>query len=136
MLKTTKTSSNRLDLELSGSLDSAEMRAALNDLLEKAEGITHGKMIYRILDFEMPTMSAIAVELQLLPKLFGVIAQFEKCAVLSDAAWIRTAAEIKGAVIPSLEIKSFSLSETEAAEAWLEGATANDDLEEDENFPV
>ncbi len=77
------------------------MRSALDHLIEKSEGITNGRMLYKILDFEMPTLGAMAVEFQKMPKLFSLIGRFDKCAVISDTAWIRTAAEIEGTVIPS-----------------------------------
>ncbi|MEH6521923.1 STAS/SEC14 domain-containing protein [Sulfitobacter sp.] len=133
MLNVSKISANRLDIELSGALDADAMRSALDSLVEKSEGVTDGKMLYRISDFEMPTLGAMAVELYQMPKLLGLIGKFEKCAVISDVAWIRTAAEIEGAVFRSLEIKSFALADTEAAEAWLDGRVRDDD---DENFPV
>jgi len=137
MLSVSKPSANRLDIELSGALDAEAMRAALDHLIENSEGITQGKMLYRISDFETPTLGAMAVEFHRMPKLFSLISQFEKCAVLSDTAWIRTAAEIEGAVIPSLVIKSFGLSDSKAAEAWLDGGGEEDSgEEEDENFPV
>ncbi|MCV3271507.1 SpoIIAA family protein [Roseobacter sinensis] len=135
MFNISKRSEDRLDLELSGVLDSDAMRNALDAFIEQAEGIQNGKMLYKILDFEMPTMGALAVELQHLPKLFGVIGKFERCAVLSDVSWIRTAAEIEGALIPSLTIKSFPLSAAAAAEEWLEGSHENDDSD-GENVPV
>lgn len=133
MLNVSKLSANRLDIELSGALDADAMRSALDNLVEKSEGVTDGRMLYRISDFEMPTLGAMAVELYQMPKLLGLIGKFKKCAVISDAAWIRTAAEIEGAVFRSLEIKSFALADTEAAEAWLDGRVRDDD---DENFPV
>ena len=133
MLNVSKLSANRLDIELSGALDADAMRSALDRLVEKSEGVTDGRMLYRISDFEMPTLGAMAVELYQMPKLLGLIGKFKKCAVISDAAWIRTAAEIEGAVFRSLEIKSFALADTEAAEAWLDGRLRDDD---DENFPV
>lgn len=136
MLNVTKPAHDRLDLELSGALGADEMQVALDELMEKAEGIRHGKMLYTILDFEMPTMGAMAVELQQMPKLFGLIGKFEKCAVLSDVAWIRTAAEIEGAVFPSLEIKGFPLSAKKSAEDWLYGRDGKSGDEENENFPV
>ena len=136
MLNISKPSDNRLDIELSGALGTDEMRAALDDLIGKSEDITHGKMLYTILDFEMPTMGAMAVELQQMPKLFSLIGKFHKCAVLSDAAWIRTAAEIEGAVFPSLEIKGFPLSEKHAAQDWLDDRSEGADDEDEENFPV
>jgi hypothetical protein len=104
-----------LDIGLSGALGADAMRSLIDDLIKKSEGISHGKMLYAISDFEMPSMGAIAVEFQQMPKLCSLIGKFEKCAVLSDASWIRTAAEIEGAVIPSLQIKSFPLSAGKAA---------------------
>ncbi len=138
MLTVTKVSRDRLDIELSGAMGADAMRDGLDQLIEKSQDITQGKMLYRISDFEMPTMGALAVEFQQMPKLFSLLGKFDKCAVLSDMAWIRTAAEIEGAVIPSLEIKSFPLASVQAAEDWLAGGSAQQDSEEDEeeNFPV
>lgn len=119
MLTVTKISSNRVDIELNGILDAETMASGLDELIETSEGITNGRMLYRIPEFSMPTVSAFAVELQRLPKLFGLLGKYDRCAVLSDAAWLRTAAEIEGALIPGIKIKSFELHETAAAEAWL-----------------
>jgi len=111
MLSVSKPSANRVDIELTGALDAEAMRSALDQLIEKSEGITQGKMLYKIFDFEMPTLGAMAVELYRMPKLFRLISKFDKCAVLSDTAWIRSAAEIEGAVFRSLEIRSFALTD-------------------------
>lgn len=122
MLKITKPSPNRIDIELSGALDADTMREALDSLLAKSQDVSKGRMFYRIVDFNMPTLSAIGVELQYLPKLFSLLGKFDHCAVLSDTSWIRTAAEIEGALIPGISIKSFELDDKEAAEAWLDDA--------------
>jgi hypothetical protein len=119
MLKITKSAANRVDIELDGTLDAETMRVALDDLIAKSEGIAKGRMLYTVTDFSLPTLGALGVELQRLPKLFALLGKFERCAVLSDAAWLRTAAEIEGAVIPGIAIKSFELDEAAAAEAWL-----------------
>ena len=121
MLKVTKISPNRVDIELNGSLDADGMRDGLDALIEQSEGVENGLMLYTISEFAMPSAAALAVEFARLPKLFGLIGKFDRCAVLSDAAWLRTAAEIEGAVIPGLAIKAFELGENEAAEAWLAG---------------
>ncbi len=137
MLNVSKPSADRVDIELSGALDAEAMRSALDHLIEKSESITHGKMLYTISDFEMPTLGAMAVELHRMPRLFSLTSKFDKCAVLSDTAWIRTAAEIEGAVIPSLAIKSFALADAKAAEAWLDGGVEEESSEgEEENYPV
>lgn len=136
MLKITKPSSSRLDIELSGALNADAMREGLDTLIAKSEGISNGTMLYTISDFEMPSLGALAVELQQMPKLFSLIRKFDRCAVLSDASWIRTAAEMEGVVVPGLDIKSFPLSSAKMAEKWLasDEETAEDDG--DENFPV
>jgi len=119
MLPITKQAPNRDDIEFSGTLDAEAMSAGLDELFAKSEGVSHGRMLYRITEFSMPTMGAIGVELKSLPKAFGLLGKFDRCAVLADESWLRTAAEIEGALIPGLEIKSFRLNEAEAAEAWL-----------------
>ncbi|MGH1465034.1 MAG: STAS/SEC14 domain-containing protein [Cognatishimia sp.] len=119
MLKITQKAPDRLDIELFGTLNTDDMRLGLDELIEKSADITNGKMLYTITDFTMPTLGAIGVEFTRLSKLFGLLGKFDKCAVLSDASWIRTAAEIEGAVFPGIEIKSFHLNDTAAAELWL-----------------
>lgn len=120
MLKVTKVSDHRVDIELDGVLDQAEMQTGLDALLEASSAVTEGKMLYRIADFSMPTLAAIGVEIGYMPKLFALLGKFKKCAVVSDQAWLRTAAEIEGRLIPGLEIKSFTSAEVDAAETWLE----------------
>ena len=119
MFIVTKPSQNRVDLEFSGTLDADGMRAALNELLRKSEDVKDGKMFYRIGEFKLPTLGALAVELGMLPKLFSLLGKYDKCAVVSDSDWIRKATEIEGALIPGLEIRSFTPDEEEAAEVWL-----------------
>lgn len=121
MLKITKPSSNRVDLELSGPLDSASMSKGLDELLEKSEDISNGLMLYTITDFSMPSLGAIGVELQRLPKLFGLLGKFDRCAFICDESWLRTAAEIEGKLFPGIDIKSFQSNEADQAEKWLAG---------------
>ncbi|PRY77535.1 SpoIIAA-like protein [Yoonia maritima] len=124
MLKITSPKANRLDIELHGGIDADTMRMALDDLIAKSEGISDGKMLYTITDFSLPTLGAIGVEFARLPKLFGLLGKFDKCAVLSDAGWLRTAAEVEGALIPGLKIKSFELAQIDDAEGWLSEASS------------
>lgn len=123
MLTITKPAPNRVDLELSGKIESDEMARGLDDLLEKSQDVNEGVMLYTITSFAFPDLGAIAVEMARLPKLFGLLGRFDRCAVLSDAAWIRTAAEIEGALFPGIDIKAFDLSDGDAAEAWLQTGT-------------
>ncbi len=119
MLNITKQSGNRVDIHLSGKLDAEGMRTALDALFEASEDVQNGRMLYTINDFSVPTPAAIGVELTRLPKLFGLLSKFDRCAVISDAAWVRKAADIEGAIFPGIDIKSFASDERNAAELWL-----------------
>lgn len=123
MFRITPNGSNRLDIECSGKLDSAEMKVALDELVRHAKGIEHGRMLYRIGNFELPTFGAIGVELARLPELFKLIRKFDRAAVLADKKWVKTASEIESALIPGLEIKGFDPDEEAQAEAWLAEGT-------------
>ena len=119
MFHVVKPSQDRLDLELSGSLDAEDMGELLDELYDKSDGIKNGQMLYRISDFSMPTLGALAVELFRLPMLFSLIGKFDRCAVLTDVGWIKTAAKVEGAMIPGLKIEDFDMDQVDAAEAWL-----------------
>lgn len=124
MLNIIKKSNNRVDIELIGDLNTDSMRIGLDELIEASKDVSNGHMLYKISDFSMPTLGAIGVEISRLPKLFGLLAKFDKCAVLSDSNWLRTAAAVEGALFPGIDIKSFEFDEIDAAEAWLTAAVA------------
>lgn len=119
MFRVTRKGDNRLDIELSGRLDSDDMQAALDELVRKSDGIEHGRMLYRIGDFDLPTLGAMGVELSRIPEMFRWVRRFDRAAVVVDRGWIRTVSEIEGALIPGLVIKAFDVDEQTAAEAWL-----------------
>ncbi|MEO1734027.1 MAG: STAS/SEC14 domain-containing protein [Pseudomonadota bacterium] len=119
MLNITHASPNRLDLYVEGQIDAEEMRDGLNALFAASTEIEDGVMYYEIGDVSVPTAGAIMVELGQLPKLLSLVGKFRRCAVLSDAAWVRKVAEIEGALFPGLTIQSFERGDRDAAEAWL-----------------
>ncbi|WP_439124380.1 STAS/SEC14 domain-containing protein [Marivita sp.] len=124
MLTITKPEPNRVDIDLSGKIDSDEMAKGLDDLLDKSQDVNAGTMLYTITSFAFPDLGAMAVEMARLPKMFGLLGRFDRCAVLCDTAWIRTAAEIEGAMFPGIDIKGFELNDREQAEAWLQSGIA------------
>lgn len=119
MFKIEVTGPNRIEIELVGKLNSAEMKIALDDLVEKTQEFSRGQMLYRIHDFDLPTLGAIGVELSRLPELFRLIRRFSRAAVLSDKKWIQRLSELEGHLFPGLEIKAFDVEDTAQAEAWL-----------------
>ncbi len=119
MLKVTKNGKNRLDIEFSGKLDSNDMKIALNDMINYAEDIEHGRMFYRIQEFDVPTLGAMVVELYRLPEIFKFMKKFERAAILVDKKWLKKAAEIEAVFMPWLAVKTFDLDEHAQAEEWL-----------------
>lgn len=119
MFKVTRKSENRLDIELSGKLNSEEMTIALDELVNKSKEIEKGKMLYDVIDFHLPSLDAIVIEFSRLPSMFELIKKFNRAAVLSDKNWLKIISEFEGMLIPGLEIKAFGRDQKEEAEAWL-----------------
>ena len=119
MFKVTRVGENRLDIEMSGRLDSAQMEKALDELVEKAEGIENGKMLYDVVEYHLPSLGAIGLEFSRLPAMLGLMRKFDRAAVLTDKAWLKKISELEGALYPGLEIKAFDRDQKAAAEAWL-----------------
>ena len=120
MFKIERFSEDRLDIELNGKLNSEEMAKALDELVEKSEGIENGKMLYDVIDYQLPSLGAITLEFSRLPQMFGLIKRFRRAAVLSDKTWLKTISELEGKLMPMLEIKAFGREEKAAAVQWLE----------------
>ncbi len=119
MFKVTVNGTNRLDIELSGKLNADEMKIALDDLVNKSKDIQNGKMLYEVIDFQLPTFSAIVVEFSRLPSMLGLIKKFDRAAVLTDKTWLKMVSEFEGALYPGLEIKAFNRDQKAEAEDWL-----------------
>jgi hypothetical protein len=119
MFKIMRSGDNRLDIEMSGKLDSKGMRTALDELVSKSKDIEHGTMLYDVVDFHLPSLSAIAIEFSRLPSMLGFITKFDRAAVLTDKTWLKKVSELEGSLIPGLEIKAFSREQKAEAETWL-----------------
>lgn len=119
MFKVIKSGMNRLDIEMSGKLDAESMKVALDELVSKSENIENGTMLYVIIDFQLPTLSAIGIEFSRLPSMLGLMKKFHRAAVLTDKTWLKKVSEFEGALFPGLEIKAFNLEQKDDAETWL-----------------
>jgi hypothetical protein len=119
MFKVTANGDNRLDIDMSGKLDVASMKVALDELVSKSEHIVNGRMLYVIRDFQLPTLGAIGIEFSRLPSMLGLMKRFDRAAVLTDKSWLKKASEFEGTLFPGLEIKAFNIAEKAQAEAWL-----------------
>ena len=110
---------NRLDIEMSGKLNSEDMKIALDEFISKSKNIENGKMLYDVIDFHLPSLGAIGIEFSRLPAMFGLMRKFERAAVLTDKPWLKKVSEFEGALFPGLEIKAFDRDQKAEAEAWL-----------------
>ncbi len=119
MFKVIPNGTNRLDIEMSGKLDTEDMRVALDELENQSKNIEKGKMLYEIIDFHIPSLGAIGVEFSRLPAMFGLMKKFDRAAVLTDKAWLKKVSELEGVLYPGLEIKAFNRDQKAEAEAWL-----------------
>ena len=61
MLKIVPNGPNRLDIEMNGKLNSEEMKIALDELLSMSNDIQNGRILCEIVDFQLPSLGAIAV---------------------------------------------------------------------------
>ena len=119
MFNVIQNGTNRLDIELSGKLDADEMKVALDELVSMSKDIENGKMLYAVIDFHIPSLGAIGVELSRLPAMFGLMKKFKRAAVLTDKTWLKKVSELEGALYPGLEIKAFNRDQKTEAEGWL-----------------
>lgn len=119
MFKVTKIEPNRLNIELSGKLNSEEMQTALDELESKSQDIENGIMLYDVVEFHLPSLKAIVIEFSRLPAMFGLMKKFRKAAVLSDKNWLKKVSEFEGLLFPGLEIKAFNRDQKLEAESWL-----------------
>jgi hypothetical protein len=119
MLKVIRTGTNRLDIELSGTLNAEEMKIALDELVDKSKYVQNGKMLYEVIDFHLPSLSAIAIEFSRLPSMLGLLKKFDRAAVLADKIWLKKVSELEGVLYPGLKIRGFDRNQKEEAEAWL-----------------
>ena len=119
MFRVTQKGKNRLDIEMSGKLNSEEMKTALDELVSKSKDIENGKMLYDVIDFHLPSLGAIGIEFSRLPSMFGLMKKFDRAAVLTDKTWLKKVSEFEGVLFPGLEIKAFNRDQKVEAEAWL-----------------
>ena len=119
MFKVIQNGMNRLDIEMSGTLNAEEMKIALDELVYKSKDIQNGKMMYEVIDFHLPSLGAIAIEFSRLPSMLGLLKKFARAAILTDKTWLKMVSEFEGVLWPGLEIKAFNRNQKVEAEAWL-----------------
>ena len=110
---------DRIEIEISGKLDTQNMIIALDELVSLSENIENGTMLFDVIDYHLPSLGAIKEEFSRLPSMLGFMKKFTRAALLTDKTWLKMIAELEGAVYPGLEIKAFRRNQRSEAEAWL-----------------
>lgn len=119
MLSVTKDPKGFGLVTVNGRIDANDMRKGLDDFMALLPEDGQVPFLYDIREFAFPDMEAIVEKLRDLPSLFGAIGKINKIAMVADPAWLRTIAEIEGALVPGLSIRSFEPDKRDEAEAWL-----------------
>src|SRR5690606_6677567 len=122
MFEVTRVNDSRLDVVYRGKIDEDGLQLLVDHMFNASTGFKHGKVLYRLEDFQRPDLGAMAAELSRLSQIFTLIRRFDRCALVADKKWVRLAGKIEGALIPGVQIKAFKSGEEAAAEAWLEQA--------------
>lgn len=50
---------------MSGKLNAEDMKIALDELVSKSKNIENGKMLYEIIDFHLPSLGAVRLDLKM-----------------------------------------------------------------------
>jgi len=119
MFTVERVAEDRLDITMSGKLDTDGMTRALDELVEKSEGIVDGRMLYDVVEYHLPSLGAIALEFSRMIPMLKLMRRFERAAVLCDQQWIRTVSGLEGLLMPHLSIRAFRRDDRVDAERWL-----------------
>ncbi len=111
-----------LCLDLSGRLDAAQIRGALEELMHRAGDGTAARLMMRFEEVKAPTLGAVAPEVRRLPELARFLRRIRRAAIISDQDWIREQARAQAALMPDIKIRSFRPAQDSEAEAFLVAA--------------
>ena len=112
-------------VDVTGTIDAISMETGLEAFLAATAGLDHLDILYRIHGMDLPTLGAIAVELQHLPALFGVLARMRKVALIADRHWIEVAAQAEAGIFRSIRLAVFQPGQELEARAWLLAPSAD-----------
>ena len=82
-----------------------------------------GNVLFDLTSLADFSLAAVSEELVHLPALFEWVYSLGRIAVISDEGWLRTASRLESALLPGVEYQVYDDDETEAALAWITGAS-------------
>lgn len=123
--------SENIDLSFDAPIAHMMIKGTLNDedvgtVKAWFDSITEHRDSYDIsiemVKMDFPDLGAARKTFLSVANLLRGLHEADKCAVVTDSAFLRSSAKIEGAVIPGLEMEGFKFEEAAKAESWLEAA--------------
>lgn len=121
-------------MSVSGQVTQESMAAGYDWFKEITE--THDKLniCVDMAKADFPDLSAVADQFRNVSNVLRVALGADKCAVLSDSAFVRNSAKVEGAVIPGLNLLTFKLGQSDPAVKWLKGESLMTEEEKEESL--
>ena len=111
-------------LRASGTVTADDVRDAWVPIEAALDDAARVGFLLEAVDLEGVTAGAFFADLKRAFENLGGVRRLARLAVVADAAWLRAAARLEGALVPGLEARSFEADERDAAVAWLTAHTA------------
>ncbi|MEM9430000.1 MAG: STAS/SEC14 domain-containing protein [Pseudomonadota bacterium] len=109
----------RIDVSVAGRIGTLEMEAGLERLIAAAGDMRAVDMLTRVSGRTWPSLGVLSVKLRKLPELLALRRRLRRVAVVADAGWLRSAAEVEGMLIRGIQVRGFRPADAGAAENWL-----------------
>ncbi|MEM9813041.1 MAG: STAS/SEC14 domain-containing protein [Pseudomonadota bacterium] len=119
MLTIERKGPGRIDVSVAGRIGTLEMEAGLERLIAETGDMSAADMLTRVSGRAWPSVGALTVKLRKLPELLALRRRFRRVALVADAGWLRSAAELEGALLPGIQVRGFRPADAGAAEDWL-----------------
>ena len=107
-----------LAFEIDGTVTAPDMDDLYNAVERVTEGTGPVHVCGEIHGIGGLTLDAIGASLKRGVGLLGRIGRVKRYAVVSDVGWIRTVAELEGAVIPGMSVRVWPTAQRDDALAW------------------
>lgn len=118
-------------MDVNGRVGEDELKQGLSWFQERAEANDNYNICIDLRAEEFSDLSAVSREFKNVASMLRHATTAQKCAIISDSAFVRNSAKVEGAVIPGLEIEAFDVTERDPAVAWLNDRLAEHIAEND-----
>lgn len=109
-------------MTVSGKLTDDDLEMTLDWIETVSEKAKGANLCVDMAKMDFPDLKAVKDSFVRLGHVLRYDNGFKKCAVLTDSPFLRSTAEIEGAVIPNLTIQAYQLEALPQAVNWLKAA--------------